>query len=307
MATPEFYQPASVGTRFVPDLDRAVSAGQAAGLSPASDDRQPTLLLLVDAQIDFIHADGALNVPGAVDDTRRTIEWLLRHAGEVTDVAASLDSHVPLQIFYSTWWRNTEGRPPDPFTPITAQQVDDGVWRPIYEAEWSKEYVLRLEAQSKKQLMIWPFHTMLGTSGHALDPSLAEAVAFHSAARQSQPTFIIKGLIPKTEYYSLLEPEVKVPEDPGGKLNQGFLDRLLSYDRVYVAGQAKSHCVLETLASIVRQVGGSPEMLSRLRLLEDCTSSVAHPQIDFEAMALEALEAYEAKGLRRVGASDPLD
>ncbi len=127
MATPEFYQPASVGTRFVPDLDRAVSAGQAAGLSPASDDRQPTLLLLVDAQIDFIHADGALNVPGAVDDTRRTIEWLLRHAGEVTDVAASLDSHVPLQIFYSTWWRNTEGRPPDPYTPITAQQVDDGV------------------------------------------------------------------------------------------------------------------------------------------------------------------------------------
>jgi nicotinamidase-related amidase len=114
-------------------------------------------------------------------------------------------------------------------------------------------------------------------------------------------------MIPKTEYYSLLEPEVKVPEDPRGNLNQAFLSRLLSYDRVYVAGQAKSHCVLETLASIVRHVGDSPEMLGKLRLLEDGTSSVTHPEIDFEAMALEALGEYEAKGLRRVGASDPLD
>jgi len=242
-----------------------------------------------------------------VDDTRRTIEWLLRHAGEVTDVAASLDSHIPLQIFYSTWWRNADGRPPAPYTPITAQQVEDGTWRPLYEPGWSKGYAHRLEAQFKKQLMIWPFHTMLGTPGHALDPSLAQAIAFHSAGRQSQPTYIIKGLIAKTEYYSLLEPEVKVPEDPRGNLNQAFLDGLLAYDRVYVAGQAKSHCVLETLASIVRHVGDSPEILGKLRLLEDCTSSVAHPEIDFEAMALEALGEFEARGLRRVSSSEPLD
>lgn len=306
MALPDFYHPERVGTRFVPDVSRAVSAGRSADLAPAADDRQTTLLLLVDAQIDFIHEDGALSVPGAVDDTRRTIEWLLRHAGEISDVAASLDSHLPLQIFFSTWWRNIEGHPPPPFTSITAQQVEAGTWQPIYKPEWSKEYVHRLEAQSKKQLMIWPYHTMLGTPGHTLDPSLAQAIAFHSAGRKSQPTYIVKGMIPETEFYSLLEPEVKVPGDRRGNLNREFLDRLLSYDRVYVAGQAKSHCVLETLASIVRYAGDSSEMLSKLRLLEDCTSSVAHPEIDFEAMALEALDEFEAKGLRRVSASDPL-
>lgn len=307
MTFPDIYLPAAVGTFFTPNLSGALSAGQAAGLGPSDADRRRTLLLLIDAQVDFVHEDGSLSVPGAVDDTRRTIEWLLMHAGQVTEIAASLDSHIPLQIFFPTWWRDEGERHPEPFTPITAQQVDAGLWRPVFEPEWSRAYVHRLEARAKKQLMIWPYHTMLGTPGHALDPSLAQAVAFHSAARRAQPTYIIKGLIPKAEYYSLLEPEVKVPEDPRGDLNRAFLERLMSFDKIYIAGQAKSHCVLETLASIARYVGDTPDALEKLRLLEDCTSSVAHPEVDFEAIALGELSKFEAKGLRRVLSSDPLD
>jgi nicotinamidase/pyrazinamidase len=307
MSLPAYYQPDNVGTFFVPDISQAVSAGQHARLPASADDRIRTLLLLVDPQVDFIHQDGALSVPGAVDDTRRTIEWLLSHAAEITDVVVSLDSHVPLQIFYPTWWRSESGDVPAPYTTISSEAVDDGTWRPVYEPVWSKDYAHRLEDQSKKQLMIWPYHTMVGTAGHNLEPSLAEAISFHSAARSSQPTYVTKGLIPKTEYYSLLEPEVKVPEDPRGQLNQGLLDRILAYDRVFVAGQAKSHCVLETLSSVVKRVGDEPEALARLHVLEDCTSSVAHPEIDFEAMAVEKLDEFAALGLQRLTSNDPLD
>jgi nicotinamidase-related amidase len=74
-----------------------------------------------------------------------------------------------------------------------------------------------------------------------------------------------------------------------------------------MAGQAKSHCVLETVTSLVRYFGErDPEFVSRWRLLEDCTSSVVHPEIDFEALANEQLGRFEALGLRRVLISDPV-
>lgn len=307
MAFPSFYQPDRVGSSYRPDTERAIAAGLAAGLPPAHEDDPTTLLLLVDPQIDFIHTDGALSVPGAVEDTRRTIEWLFTHAGRITTIAASLDSHIPLQIFYPTWWRDPEGQPPEPYTTITRDQVEAGAWRPTRLPEWSSAYVRRLETQSKKQLMIWPYHTMLGTPGHNLTPALYEAIVYHSAARQAEPRYVHKGVIPQTEYYSLLEPEVKVPDDPRGRTNKAFFSYLMGYDRIYLAGQAKSHCVMETLLSIDRLLGDDRRGMGKLRLLEDCTSSVEHPEIDFESLAVEALDQLAARGLKRVVTADPLD
>lgn len=305
MELPSFYEPVRVGTLFQPRVERAQRAGRALHLAPSSEDHsQETLLLLVDAQVDFIHEDGALSVPGAIDDTRRTIEWLLVHAADVTAIAASLDTHFPRQIFYSTWWVDASGEPPDPYTPITAQAVEAGEWRPLYHPQWSVSYVHQLQEQAKKDLMIWPFHTMLGSPGHALTPALYEAVIFHAAARRARPRFLTKGTIAKTEYYSLLEPEVKVPDDPRGTLNREFLDELLAYDRIFIAGQAQSHCVLETVRSIMRFSGEDPKVVSKLHVLQDCTSPVQHPEIDFGAMADEAFARYETKGLKLVQSSD---
>ncbi len=306
MSFPSFYDPARVGTLYVPNTFEAVTQGQVAGLSPADQDRRRVLLLLVDAQVDFIHPDGALSVPGAVEDTRRTIEWLYRNIGQVTTVAASLDSHTPIQIFYPTWWADQDGNPPAPFTLITADDVRQGHWKPLFEPEWSVQYVQTLEAQAKKVLTIWPFHTMIGTPGQTLTPALYEAIAYHAGARRAQPIFLTKGAIPKTENYSILEPEVKVPDHPLGDLNRQFLEMLAGYDLVYIAGQAKSHCVLETATSIMRYFAGQPDVIARLRFLIDCTSSVVHPQIDFDALANTALAQFEAQGLRLVRSTDPV-
>jgi nicotinamidase-related amidase len=242
-----------------------------------------------------------------VGDTLRIVEWILRNTDKITAIAASLDSHIPIQIFFQTWWADADGRPPHPYTPISSEEVEEGKWRPVYEEAWSVEYVHRLREKAKKDLMIWPYHTLIGTQGHNITPALYEAIAYHSAARRVKPEFITKGIIAKTEYYSLLEPEVKVEEDPRGSLNEDFLDRLLSFDAIYVAGQAKSHCVLETITSIVNRYGDRREIIEKFHVLMDCTSSVQHPEIDFEAIAQEAYRAFEKKGLRLVESTEPLD
>jgi nicotinamidase-related amidase len=306
MRVPQFYNPDNVGRLYAPQATAAVDAGREAGITPSSDDQQRVILLLVDAQVDFVHPDGALSVPGAVDDTRRTIEWIFANLPRITTIAASLDSHVPIQIFSPAWWINEQGEHPAPYTPISSDEVRNGKWRPLYEPKWSVEYTERLERQAKKQLMIWPYHTLIGTPGHSLVPALYEAVAYHAAARQSQPHFLHKGSIPKTEHYSMLEPEVKVPDQPLGNLNTAFLDMLARYDLVYIAGQAKSHCVLETVTSVMRYFASTPEIIRKLRLLIDCTSSVAHPEIDFDALANATLEEYAGQGLQLVKSTDPL-
>ncbi len=305
MVFPHYYNPAKVGQMYTPDVTAAVAAGVAAGLPPAAADDARTLLILVDIQVDFIHTDGALSIPGAIEDTRRTIEWIYTHAGAISTIAASLDSHLPLQIFSPTWWTDASGSHPAPYTAITAADVQAGKWRPLYEQVWSRAYVEKLQMQARKDLMIWPFHTLIGTPGHTIVPPLYEAIAYHAAARQSQPHFLVKGSIPKTEHYSILEPEVKVDDDPMGGINRSFLDLIAGYDRIYITGQAKSHCLLETANSLMRYFSDQPQVIEKLRYIEDTTSSVAHPEIDFEGLAEEVLTGFKQQGLRFVRSTDP--
>jgi nicotinamidase/pyrazinamidase len=305
---PTHYDPRRVGTLFAPDTAAATVAGQRAKLSPASKDQERIALVLIDAQIDFIHPapTGTLTVPGAVDDTRRTTEFLYRHAGRITSVVASLDSHLTFQIFYPTWWVDKQGDHPAPFTLIGPEELKNGTYQPVLDPAWSVDYVEKLGASDKKALCVWPYHTMIGSVGHALDPALFEAVMFHAAARKAQPIFLSKGSIPQTEHYSVLEPEVKYPKHPQGGLNTGLLDALAKHDLVYVAGQAKSHCVLETLRSMVNHFDKEPDVLAKIRVLHDCMSSVAHPVVDFDAIAEKELAAFEKRGLKIVRSTDPL-
>lgn len=315
MTTPSFYDPNRVGTLFAARTALATAEGLVAHNAITVDNSgRKVLLLLVDPQVDFIHKDGTLSVPGAVDDTRRTIDWLYRNIGSVDTIAASMDTHVPFQIFYPSWWIDPDGNHPAPLTPITLQDYYDGKWQPVVRSsspepgvEWSEYYLKHLESQAKKTLMIWPYHTMLGTAGYAIEPSLYEAIAFHAAARSAQPQILIKGSIARTENYSILEPEVNDPTHPLGGLNTDFMDMLRKYDLIYIAGQAKSHCVLETITSIVNYfLANAPDVLKRIRVLQDCMSSVVHPDIDFDAIANDVLRDYTRQGLRLVRSTDPI-
>jgi nicotinamidase-related amidase len=295
---PKFYDSAKVGTLFKPDFNTVATDAYAAGLTPATSDRDPFALFLVDFQIDFCHKNGSLSVPGAVDDLRRTIEFIYTNAHRIKTIVASLDSHTAFQIFYSTWWTDDQGRNPPPHTIITSDAIKSGKFKPLRDVAWSLQYVEKLEQDSKKALYIWPFHTMIGDIGQALDPSLMEAIHWHSVARTSQPIFMQKGMIPQTEHYSPFEPEVKVSNHPLGGLNTQILKILEQHSRIYVAGEAKSHCVLEACGSMVRHFAGQPDVIERIHFLEDCTSSVVAPGIDFEAIAQKGLSEFRKKGMQ---------
>ncbi|MEO1288033.1 MAG: nicotinamidase [Chloroflexota bacterium] len=304
MSYPKFYDSAKVGTLFVPDVESATTAGSEVHLPVDEDNQYDAALLLIDAQVDFIHENGALSVPGAVDDTRRTIEWLFDHMGDISAIYASLDSHLPNQIFSPSWWVDSEGNHPNPFTVITYAQVQTGEWNALYHPEWSLEYTERLEENAKKQLMIWPYHTLIGTVGHNITPALYEAIVYHSAARQITPHFITKGTVPTVEHYSIFEPEVKPSTLGDDALNSALLDELKLYDKIYVAGQAKSHCVLESVTSMMRYFDEQPDIIGKIHILTDAMSSVANPEIDFDKLANDTFSQFAEHGLQLTTTSE---
>lgn len=301
---PTVYDPSQVGQIYDPDFQQAYEMGLADFQSPASKDSPRVLAWLIDIQVDFVFPapTGRLTVPNAIEDTRRTVEWMYRNVHQITQIAASLDTHTPFQIFYPTWWKNQNGEHPQPYTIISADDVRNGVWMPVTEPIWSIRYLDELEQSGKKQLMIWPFHCMEGTLGRALVPAVSEAITYHSGARMAQPTYLTKGTIAHTEFYSVVEPEVKYSKHPEGGLNTRFLDMVAKFDLIYVAGQARSHCVLETMQSVVRHFANSPEVIRKLRFLDDCTSSIP----GFEQATEDQLQQFAAQGMRLVKSTDPI-
>src|SRR5438477_452293 len=167
-------------------------------------------------------------------------------------------------------------------------------------ADAAEAYVKKLEASGKYVLTIWPYHTLLGGLSHALVPAVMEAALFHAHARKHQTHFETKGTHAMTENYSVLSPEVtEVGGQVVGAFNAPFFKMLLEYDRVYVFGQAKSHCVLSTLNDLQQHL--DPKLAGKIFILEDAMSPVTPPPLDplpdalnFPLIANQAIERWRA-------------
>jgi nicotinamidase-related amidase len=266
---------------------------------PAREDGHRLCLLLVDCQNTFCTPGFELFVPGAPDDNRRLCEFVYRNLGAITQIVPTLDTHHALQVFHASWLVDAEGRHPTPYTVVSVRDVADGVWRAADPAEQEGlvEYVRALEAGGRYRLTVWPYHAMLGGIGHALVSAVEEAVFFHSIAREISPAFQVKGDDPRTEAYSALGPEV------GGRRNDELIELLRSFDRVVLAGQAKSHCVAWTVEDLLEDLPAD-----RLYLLEDCMSPVVVPgAVDFTAEADVALTRFAERGVNVVRSTDPIE
>ena len=151
---------------------------------------------------------------------------------------------------------------------------------------------------------------MLGSIGHALVPAIEEAVFFHSICRFAQPDFQVKGDNPLTENYSVLRPEVL--EGPQGRAvaakNQNFIQSLLEFDALIVAGQAQSHCVAWTIDDLLAEIRATDaDLAHRVYLLEDCTSPVVIPEvIDYTDDADAAFQRFAEAGMHLVRSTDPI-
>jgi nicotinamidase-related amidase len=328
---PAHFDPGRVGDVWrVPYEDRAREGAEWArehDLRPAAEDAFRLCLLAVDVQNTFCIADFELFVAGrsgtgAVDDNRRLCEFVYRNLGTITQVFPSLDTHHAMQVFHAIWLVDEQGNHPAPYTLVSAEDVETGRWRlntavaealgiDVDDAERHlAHYTRQLAEGGKYDLTIWPYHAVLGGIGHALVSAVEEAFFFHGIARGSQPEFQVKGDNPLTEHYSMLGPEVtEGPDgDPLGERNTELIDKLLSFDAVVVAGQAKSHCLAWTIDDLLSDDDVRERRLAeRTYLLEDCTSPVVVPGVvDYTEEADAAFERYVEAGMHVVRSTDPI-
>jgi nicotinamidase-related amidase len=295
-------------------------------LGRAADDSFRLCVLAVDIQNTFCIPDFELFVAGrsgtdAVDDNRSLCEFLYRNLGEITQGFPSLDTHHAMQFFHAIWLVDERGDHPAPYTLVSAEDVATGRWRlnsAVAEAlgidiDYAERhlayYTRRLAEGGKYDLTVWPYHAMLGGIGHALVSAVEEAIFFHGLARYSSPDFQVKGDNPLTEHYSLLGPEVTEGPDGdrlGGK-NTELIEKLLTFDAVVVAGQAKSHCLAWTIDDLLDDEDVRERLAERMYLLEDCTSPVVVPGVvDYTDEADAAFERYAAAGMHVVRSTEPI-
>lgn len=316
---PDFYQPQEIPRLYIERAGLVADAAEAYatrhGITPAASDRFRVAAFGIDVQVGFCTPGASLYVPGAVDDTRRTVEWLYRNLGQVSGLFFSLDTHRMFQIFHPSWWVDEQGQHPAPLTPIFHEEVRKGRWSAVAHPKESLEYVKRLEATGKYVLTVWPYHTLLGGLSHALVPAMMEAALFHAAARRHQTHFETKGTHALTENYSVLSPEVtELGGHVVGSFNAPFFKLLMEYDRIYVFGQAKSHCVLSTLNDIHEHVLSSdPKLAEKIWILEDAMSPVPAPplsplpdHLNFPRIAGEAIERWRRAGMHVVRTTDDI-
>ncbi len=329
---PPHFDPGKTGQIWkIPYQERAEQARAWArehGISLAADDAYRICLVAVDVQNTFCLPGFELYVggrsgTGAIDDNRRLCEFIYRHLHRITQICPTMDTHQLLQIFHPIFLVDEKGNHPAPFTLISEKDLSDGRWKfnprlskslgitPEYGQNHLLSYAKKLRESGKYELTIWPYHAMLGGIGHALVAAVEEAVFFHSVARYSQPVFEVKGKNPLTEHYSVLGPEVLEGPDqePIARRDMEFIDLLLRFDAVIIAGQAKSHCVAWTISDLLENIRAKDERLARkVYLLEDCTSPVVIPGVvDYTGQAEAAFKRFADAGMNVVRSIDPLD
>ena len=247
-----------------------------------------TLLLIIDPQKDFMTSSafaGSLSVNGADEDMKR----LAQHIESTTpdSIVITMDTHTRMHIAHAMYWVDEQGNHPGQFTLISVADVESGKWKTANpeKQEHALHYVKELAKTGKFKLCIWPYHCIEGTEGHEVSELLKPTLDAWEAKTGKKVTYIFKGQNPDTEMYSGLKAEVIIPNDPRTHLNQGLIDSFKPFDKIEVAGEAKSHCVASTAMDLLKAIKSDAKKVS---LLENCMSSVGGFEKDGERFVEEA-------------------
>lgn len=262
------------------------------------------LLIIVDPQCDF-HPGGSLAIPSAGADASRIGALLASPSCPFSSLVVTLDSHHKFDIAHPSSWKDAAGSPPAPFTLISNADVKAGKWSPAdpsLTVEWALEYTAALEARGRFQLCIWPVrsnlthaasaspacahpllcarfsrsqeHCLMGSPGHNVEAQVQAGISKWLEARKGgEVNWVMKGQNRSTEMYSAFKADVPVPSDPTTHLNTSLLASISSHrGKIYVCGQARSHCVNFTVRDLVANLGG--RSAGDVVLLADCMSDV---------------------------------
>ncbi len=259
-------------------------------------------LLIIDPQNDFMdQPQSALPVPGADADMRRMAALVDAMGARIDAIVVTLDSHAGVGIERTTFWHDAEGAPVQPFTAITAADVQAGRFRPR-DARCTQEvlaYVQALEATAERTLIAWPVHCVLGSWGHNIQLPLADAINRWEVANGRACERVVKGLNPMTEQYSAFRADVPRADDARTQLNTPLMARLAAGDELLVvAGEALSHCVAASGQDMLAQ--WDEGRLRNTVFLTDCMSPVA----GFEAQGEAFVAELRSRGVRCMTAAE---
>jgi nicotinamidase-related amidase len=231
-------------------------------------------LLIIDPQNDFCDPKGALYVGGAENDMSRLAAMIHRLKDKIGDIHVTLDSHHLIDIAHPIFWLNSKGQHPDPFTIVAAEDVRNGLYRATNPQFQDRvvEYVTSLESNGRYPLCIWPPHCLIGSWGYIVFPELYDAL-LKWETDFAMVDYVTKGSNFWTEHYSAVQADVPDPEDAGTQLNWQLIETLQKADVILLAGEARSHCLANTVKDIADNFG--EENIKKMVLLEDATSDVS--------------------------------
>lgn len=252
-------------------------------------------LLIIDPQVDFCDPNGALYVAGADKDMERLATMIDRVASKLTDIHVTLDSHHLVDVAHPIFWRDTAGKHPNPFTIITASDVETGKWTPSLPSLTKRmlAYVKALEKGGRYPLCIWPPHCLIGSNGHNVFPCVYDALKRFEESQFAIVDFVTKGSNIYTEHYSALLAEVPDSNDPGTQINTTLVNTLMEADIIAIAGEAGSHCLCNSVKDLAKNFQDD-SYIQKLVLLEDATS----PVTGFEQLQIDFIKEMTARGMR---------
>jgi nicotinamidase-related amidase len=238
-------------------------------------DNKKVAVFVIDPQNDFVLPTGALSVPGAQKDMDRLADFLDRVDKKVDQMFVTLDSHHVFDIGHPSFYINGKGEHPAPFTPISRDDIAKGTWRaalPAYQ-KWLEDYAKALETNGRYGIMVWSEHCLIGSPGAAVYEPLFKAFCQWEKRPGAFIRYQTKGSNFKTEHYSIFQADVPDPQDTSTQFNQPFAQAIGENDIVYIAGEARTHCVLYSLKDLVSWLGD--DFCAKMIILEDTMSNIS--------------------------------
>lgn len=262
-------------------------------------------LLIIDPQNDFCNpghtngtSQGSLFVPGADKDMERLGQWIVNNSKELNYIGITIDSHQPNDISHPNFWQDKDGNFPAPFSQITVADVESGKWTPRFDPQRVLKYLRDLEAQGEYPHVIWPLHCVIGSEGGAIYPPLMQAITQWTEQGKFYQ-IVVKGTYPFAEHFGAFQAQIPDPDRPETQLNQGLIKTLQTFQNVYLAGEAKTHCVANTLKQVMNE---APDLAKKFIVLEDTMSNVP----GFETLADPIYAKAKQMGVRFAKTTEPI-
>lgn len=234
--------------------------------------------LLVDCQNTFAHPNGHLYVNGAEKAMDNLANFIKKHSKKIDDITATMDSHQLFHIAHPIFWKDKKGNHPTPFTKITLEDFNNGLYRTSLPSCQliAKNYLEQLKKNARYDLTIWPSHAEIGTWDHNIYDSVMESLNHWCKENFGVINFCVKGSNPFTEHYSAIFADVQDPNDPTTQVNVNLLKTLHENDIVLISGIATNFCVANTVRDACNYFNDD-SLAKKMVLLEDTVAAVSHP------------------------------